>query len=982
MRKNKFRSTARKALALLGFITLFVNFSFPQSRNDKAKIMAAIKNFSEASNDSLKRVFLTEISNYYKAANTKYFTAKQLENVLQPEIDQLIGDNIVPIDKISDFDQASKELEYIYFSSRPYSKFIVENDINACADCGAEKGKETYRKELFQKLMESESYYELSTFLLFYFKKQANINSLNQYWNAKELNKIIDKIYESSTYYVAYSELLEKAFHGSISSGMNLNSDKLIVVRDELSDIILTRKECKKCNTEKYPEIFREYEYLKLLNQSEIEKLLTKEIIQKIYKGELTFNQNILTLFQNVLCKSNNSEISELIKRYNFYVLLLQADLNKNYLSDNPVSFPKISEKFLLAQPNSCLLSHALSFEFIKNFISENLSQHIGNSKFANSVTEEIMSNISLLYYALLKNKGTLVYDENTFSTDPYLLVNSLWQGADLKSKIGVQAIITNSNLSDISEIYLNNRIKRIVVTNRTFDFDNYKVVEKCKIKRKWWFTKRFTYTTDIPFQLRNTLRKDTYKALDIMEYSFLERDLEIKYGKNKPFFELIDIVNDDPDLSLPMLANCFKDKNYPVDFCITEIKKKISSGVPYKLFKEIGLKLGRQKDIFNRDIFTDVEAKVMSSLIPDVNKQGFKTQFRDNNSLKLDRNYLNYQIKTQLDNQRASIDVFYGLTMGYNANVRVYSQMNARANSLPIKRDCRWYEALWCNGDRNRKMNATRQFHIDNSSRKINENRNNLNSIQYFNILNLKNPKTIFPFFTTFDSSTNSIFCLVKMEDDNGSHVLSISTDALKTGANLKNADLFWIKYDNHYLQRYNIDLSNLSDHGFEYFAQLSDNFIKENMTENTLVKRLINSGYTKCSDLYPEDQYLPGSSNEFIKNINLGTYLFIKERKLISLIHENNPRANVEAISKINDAVVNTDAELNNKLTGTINQINSSFDEALERWNEWSIFIGFMSSGNTTIPIIQFSGGSLSINIAIPLFGPLPIIPLPRNF
>ena len=536
--------------------------------------------------------------------------------------------------------------------------------------------------------------------------------------------------------------------------------------------------------------------------------------------------------------------------------------------------------------------------------------------------------------------------------------------------------------MKEVSTLFERGRIKDIVVKSRTFDLENYKVIEQCKIKRKWWFSKKITYISDIPFRLRNFIKNDGYKSLDVTDYSFLERDLKIEYGENRPFFDFIDIINNNPEKCFPTESNAFIENEYPKNYFETEIRKKVTSGFPSDLYFAIGLKLNYQKPLTQKKIFNEVETGIQSSFIPNADKDNFKKYFGDDNSLQLDRNFINYQPKELLNNQSNAIDRFYGNTMMYHGNLTVYEKMKSRAEGLPVKPDCHWYEFIWCNGDRNRRFNDERQRHINVAQNKLNENSKNLNALPLFDFLNVKNPTTVEPFYTAFDTTNNFIFCLVKIHDDKGVHILSISKDNLNSASNLKKADIFWTKYDNSYLERYNIDVSNLSDHGFEYFAMLSENFLNENMTDNSLVMRLVHNGYTKLNQLYPENQYLPASKNEYIKNANFSSFLFTKERKLNDLINQNTPIATADAVSKINDASNGTQKNLDNQLQGTIRQINSAYDDALDKWNEFFIFIGFSSSGGQVIPIIQFNSGSLSINIAIPIFGIPPVFPIPRIF
>jgi hypothetical protein len=195
-----------------------------------------------------------------------------------------------------------------------------------------------------------------------------------------------------------------------------------------------------------------------------------------------------------------------------------------------------------------------------------------------------------------------------------------------------------------------------------------------------------------------------------------------------------------------------------------------------------------------------------------------------------------------------------------------------------------------------------------------------------------------------------------------------------------INNLNSYWIANDSNYLQRYNVDLSNISNHGFEYFTLLTNNFVKENFTLNSLVDRMFYQGIMKLNslnnDLFSTDTIIKGL---FKENFILEEMMFSEEKQLVQLINDNDPRASSALKQKILETNGSLSNSINLAIQGDINNLNATFSDANRKWNEWSIFIGFTGSGDAVVPIIQFGSSSFSINVAIPIVGDIPVIVLP---
>lgn len=195
-------------------------------------------------------------------------------------------------------------------------------------------------------------------------------------------------------------------------------------------------------------------------------------------------------------------------------------------------------------------------------------------------------------------------------------------------------------------------------------------------------------------------------------------------------------IINS-PEKAVGILINTTTNINYPNTFIDQEIREKISSGSPDDLYTYVGLRLGFQKKFTARGIMPDVISTVNSSLLS-ANKASFVNAYTSNPNLIPNRNYLNHLDSTSIFAQRSEADKMHPSTLLYRGLYTINDLINRRANALPLKRDCKWYEALWCNKEPNRALNAERQRHIDNSAFAMRDNQDKLNRLRIFDAVNL----------------------------------------------------------------------------------------------------------------------------------------------------------------------------------------------------------------------------------------------------
>jgi hypothetical protein len=946
-------------ISIAVYLTICLTFSsavtHSQTRTDQRIINDAVDKYRQAPNDSLKRLALHDLDSLCNIPQLRGFVIVQLNNISDPEIDQLIGDHIIPIDSIKDFISESLLLEKMNLANRPYSFFIIEQQIINSKDAIHEESlKEMYRKQLFIKMINSFPMRGISAFLKYYFRNPANLSSLNDYWKKSNLNIVTNQILENPKYDAAYVNIFFREVKEENVSA-NSNSQKISETFTLLHSRMYNNKLCRKCKVDSIPTIFRSESYLLTLTPEQLSGAIGS-YLSSIKSGSIILTEDVMQIFKKDLNATSNLQIDELVHNYNNLLQVLLLIINKNYFSEDQLKPAAITKEALLANSNAPIISQGLSIPYLLKYLVEQITSKTSNATFAEIIVDEAMAEQSLLAYGRKVDNKALI------------------------SNVGVISNLNNSSPVDYIKYVTRKSFKKIVVTNRTYDLTSYRVTENSKIKRKFWFTKKVVYTTDIPLKMRNIILSNR-TVLDASGYSFFERDLSVNFGKNKPFQEVVDIISNEPKTCFGILKNSVSNQSYPLKFVFTEIGEKVASGEPTELYSYIGLKLGYQKPMTPKGIFTGMHSTINNSLISEDDKKSFNAAFLQTPSMVWGRNYLNYLDSQLVFDQRTQIDRLHANTITYHAHIIVNNLIYRRANDLPEKDDCGWWQALWCNGDRNRQLNEQRQYHINNSAYQIQTNNKKLSSISEFDILKLHNAKQIEPFYTAYDTISRSILCLVRITSENGFNILPVST-RLNEKNNIDKADKFWKKYDSAYLERYNIDLSNLSDHDFQYFAELSNNFIKENMSSNTIGDRLNQGGYTKINYFFPENKIDGYENNEFVNNINLQSYYLVSERKLIRKIKNEYLIPKDITIEKGNELSATTNSQLNSALQGTLAQVNQSFDSALETWNEWFIFIGFSSFNGYTIPWVQFGGGSLRISIALPMMGPIPIIPLPRNF
>jgi hypothetical protein len=946
----------------------FVTFS--QSKQEQTAIINAIEGFKNASNDSIKKVYLGQIERYYTNPTFAEFTLRNLNSIEDLEIDLLIGNNFPPIDSITDFSLHRTLLTIMELNRKPFTYLMIEQVLRNSSDASTIPDKENLRKKCFIKLIESNAPRGANVMATYYANNTYNRSAFNQYWSRDEIDFLMNKVLADETYYIFCYEKFRPVINlTGENPGSNLSylQSKLVA----LNELITTWRNCKKCPITRIPEIFKSLSHLSSLNKQQ-RQVAIQPYLAAIKNGTTYLSHEALNIFKEELNQSANSSLDNLVLKYNENLNDICSIINRNYFSQTPIACTPITKEMLTSHSAASIISQALSFEFLNQYILDEVLKKTSHQHFSKLAVEEAFAEIAMIAYNVsVANATSGITIQEKFENQ--------WRAARLKTSLGTIDKVDNTDPAGYVSFLKKRSFKRLHIKERKFDISTYRIFEDVRIKRKWWFSKKVKYVTDIPLKYRNIVRSN-YKLFDLINYSFFERDADVHFGNNRPFEQFVDIIVNNPEQAVGSLKNAAFDTDYPATFTETEIRTKISTGSPEPLYHYIGLKMGFQKPFTSRGIFREVQDAVNASLLPPVDKASFSNAYNAPN-LTTNRNYLNYLDSNSIFVQRAEIDKMHAATHLYRAHYIVNTLINRRAHGLPIKRDCKWYEFLWCNKDRNRKLNDERRRHINNSETAINDFANKLNSLKIFDIVSLNNPKTILPFYVVIDSGSKNMLCLVKVVSDNGTHIIPISA-SLASKDNLIAADKFWKKYDPYYLDRYIVDLSNLSDHGYEYFANLSELFIKENMTKNSMADRLYQNGFTKLSDFYPDTPIPNDQDNEFIQNLNIQSHFLLKERRLIDKIRNDHPKPLPSTISGGNLLASTTNATLNNALVGTLATINRNFDSALETWEEWFVFIGFTTFNGQPIPWIQFGGGSLRIAIALPLMGPIPAIPLPRNF
>lgn len=948
-----------------------------QTHEEKKEIKSCIEKIRSHSTPDISAE-INKISAYFKKASTRFYTAKKIKSIKLPEFDNIIGEGVVPIETINGFPLEIKVLDKITFEERPYTLFKMGEDLRLAPDAGQNNNKEKYRKLAYKQIIKAAPLTGIKSLLEFYLKNDQNNTIFNSTWTTKEINSLLTNQLNNPDTKLAYLDILKASLSGRTANAAtpvtNFIFTEMRRIEDELYRPILAGR------PSNFPLIYRSFSYLNSLSPEARNQALSSELIGRINCGISSLYKETASLFASQL-KASDKCIDSLVVKYNNYYSFIRDIINTQYLPQNQIPNLPITKQQLQSDPNNPN-AYFLNFELIRDHIAGQIISNPGQTKFVKALVDEAMSQLVIDYYVLSFDKNRSPNTTLNLTSPPSSLIAQSWLNSNFQSgNTGFDWSRPNTKNSRIEKFARKGKIKSYVLLSREFNLNSYRVFERTKVKLKSGRKVKIEYVGDLPLKLRNILKVDT-KRFDLIDYSFLERMVAVKFNKNRPFADMVNIIINNPTESFHFSLNSLSRSDFPRLMQETAIRESINSGFPDKLNRQIGLKLNYQKQLVKPDIFTSTSSAVAAAPFDAADKQSFISQYSTQPNIVLDRCYINYFPNTTIANQRAVIDKLLGSTVIDNGSLRFYSLIHTRASELPQKADCKWYQALWCNAKRNRAFNDAKGRMINFASSNIQKARQNLSTKSLFNYLNISNARTVKPFYTVLDVKNKVIYTLVKLIDDNGEHIIGISDDSLKGAANISEADLFWKKHDEQYLQRYNVDLSNLSDHGYEYFARLTQGFILENTSSNTIIQRLLNEGITKHYTLFPNDAFQLRVKNSFIENLQLECFYLFEDRDLIEKINNNNPIVIDQTRVNLNTAIRQTDAKVTQGLQQSFDQINSSFNDAMERWNEWSIFIGFMSTGNSSIPIVAVNFGSLSISIAIPMMGTIPIIPLPHNF
>lgn len=958
--------------------SILANTIIAQTNNQFKEVDRLMDSLLLPKNSFKAPLFLDQLSPFLNDPATRVYTAGKLNTVKRNEVDDLFGNTIKRVGETSDYKVETEFINKLNLTERPYTKYLILTA--AIYKYSSDTVLETteYRKALFKKYISVSPLEGFSNLLALSFKDTLSEIRFNKVWNTSEIEEMINYIRLYPKYYVSYFNLLNKHIYNNDLDSMPLTA-RLKAETDHLSKLLFSKSIGKnKGQTITLPELFRGEAYLLTLDDSVKNKLIDPLTMEKINKGELFISDSTFKIV-SFLFNDKNNFTEQLVKKYNYYQRQIIEVINKYYISDSLAIENDITElqldSFATGYPG--IYSKRLSFDFLYQYISKKLNAKLTDEQ----LCKKIVTN-AFEYYTLCSYNVLILNEENRIKFNSDSLVSSTrlinqYQLSNNKFCKQSNGEITgpNSDNRDLGSYYSSDQIGYINVVSRTYDLNRYKVREECTVVLK--NGKRFqqVFVGDIPLKLRNLLQLNC-TILDGIYYSFLERYLRVNYSINKPFNEFLDIVLSNPFVSIGVFNNSFASPMYPIDFSITEIKNTINSGTPDHIHLAIGTKLNYQKPV-SAKIINLRSYLINNNAIPAEMKVSLKDFFKmipDNNFKTPKVYFTNNSGAAKLN---AMMNELYGLTIKYNTEIKLYTHLRGKAQALPMKKFCKWYQFLWCNNKGNKQKNIERQKIVKFAQNGLTNNETLLADLKLFDLTNIAEVVSITPIFYCYDRTSKSFISINYTTESNGSHHL-VTAYSQALNYDIYSINSIFETADNQYINRYGVDLSNLTNHGYGYTAKLTELFISENMSDNSVSTRLSKNGFINLPDAAISP--LDSASSKMIKNTELLMNMELESNLISDALNftEIYKSGSGIPLDYTKNKIQENKDSLNNYIAQVVlaegNKINSQFIEVQKKWEKGGEF-----NADNFISTVKFNITPYDKSLAVPVVGNFPAIPLP---
>lgn len=825
----------------------------------------------------------------------------------------------------------------------------------------------------------------LKLILEYYYKDSTSEADFNKYWKISEIQKLLKKIEPYNKYYVSEVQFLQENIHKRKDTIHKLPiTDYLASYELKLSKYIYLGKKLnepiKQSDTSSVENLFKGNYFYSNLSDNDKSTNLTSSTKERIRDGDLIITDEIYNRYKKQLLPLTSAQTNFLISRYNTYINDFLQVIKTSYipsLNTENISL-QLKDIVTFEKSDSGIFTKRFSYEFIYSFLFRYLNNKTSNSYLSESVSKDVFKQLTIANYAELiqvkehpkfqKSPINILFNRDTteiYNEFPSSSANSL----------------TSSFFKNIGRLYNQGYVKEVVVNQRKFYLAYKKVIEKGFVKLNNGRKIPYSYQTQIPFNLVNRAMYNQ-QIFHTIYYSFLERDLRLEYSQNAPCFEFVDILQNYPIECLAYLNNGINNRNEPISLTINAIRLNVSAGHPQKLLKEIGLKIGYQKDldtsVFISGILQEIKSTNDISPFSDSLFNATPQQLRVATSNNLISDSLD-----RFETFQTFLKNLYAVSLEKQANLIMFNIQKDRAIRLPEKAKCNGcYDVFWCDQKRNDALNRARSNTIGASQNAINNYSNILRRLSNVDILSSKDKTELTPLSSVYDSRDSSFVNYFQITKNGTGCIYAVKFDSAskKNIKQIIKLSQYVNQIDPFFFQRYSVDLSNLSTHGYRFLANLFLLFQAENSSKNSLAHKLLQEGYVNTDfNSLNFDITRANAETAFMEQLYTEHFMFLDERNIISQINTK-PVLDSIGLTMLSEQVNSINQSMVAALQPDINRINANFDEADKEWNSWFIFIGYSTNGSSSVPIVIFSGGSIRVNIALRSFGTLPIFPIPN--
>lgn len=710
------------------------------------------------------------------------------------------------------------------------------------------------------------------------------------------------------------------------------------------------------------------------LNQEKLFEIVNQNK-DSILKGHFYIKDNTFS-YANSIFENSEILVNDLNFAYNYF------NLDFEYFTKYLIKTTTVkASEFNIAIENEFGLNEStfkkrLNIKWLMSkFFDFMLPSFSLNPKFTYQITELYSDFLAINYFKLkiLINRNYLtdsILEENISKLEK---INNIIQENNLAISTIFDEEINTSESLYFSDFIDRESISKVKLLNRAIDFQNSLSHEKFDILFSTGKKETITIISPIPIRFLNLLAIDIH-VFDGIDFTFFERNVDFHLGKLN--INLIDNILKSNCDALGLILNTLRDNSIEIDKELRTLEfidnlSWFNNLVDYNISNEVA----------EKDKYIDYVLSIPTLKAED---KGF---IIDNN---LTNNSIHFT--TNNDAVNKSELMFNNFTLEYLQHTIAlqihpyFANQFGRLNITPTPNDL---EFLWVSNEQKKAISDKNDYRgrlINNEVQLANDARNNSISMRRFcEFIQLSSFSWYEQDFTIIDINNNEIFSVIRsscpfyptgnLTDTPTEEVCYFRNKISVIPETIEKLYLFNLIYPN-FIKEFNVDLSDLSANGINYFLKLYDFVINDD-------KEFINDvNFHSLNILHPlyfiEQEILPNPSgqnlinieNELLLNVlSISNNMFLEEKLFLNSYFSPTIQLNKFVGESLRTFYINYKTTMTTKVHELINNFNTNFEPKLNEWNN-SFYISItIGIGNSNYGFFSFGNSQIQLP-PIPLF------------